>query len=485
MTEEEQNQQEQDEQLKEKAKTSGSKIWSLLGGKVKFWVIIGSLIFLLLLGLITAAMIMFSSDDCDDNSGPTINNNQIVGDWTSQGSTAYSNAQRIWTFWQGKGFSGAAISGILGNIAREGGFTIVDRAQGHFGDDENSNGISAGVEPIDGGGGPYQFTPYTKYAPLKDGKWLDLDAQNNFVWDSEAKSASWLQDYGHSKDPVKASRDWFKYYERGARYDQEKDVAATSAYQLFGGANISGGPIGDANDDSSTTENNDTNTAANDAADNGCDVSTTDSATSKYIFDESEQGFMLNDGVNGPAHGGKHDGWDINPLGHPSNPDGPAIYALKGGKIIQLQQGDKQTKMPLVVIKTSDNMVLVYQEFKADSEPKSLKVGSTIKAGDKIGESGSMFPDGQVNGALTPNGFVPVTGLGDAPGNATAISLGNHLHLSYKTYEKDDTSYPSWAADSRTQDPGVLFGLQMGLQSGSYKWSQLGGGTSNGLTENK
>lgn len=483
MTEEEQKLQE--EQLQEAAKKGSSKIWSLLSGKLKLYVIGGTALFIFFLGLIMAAMIMFSSDDCDDSSGPIQTENTITGDWTNEGSTAYSNAQRVWTYWQGKGFSGAAISGILGNIAKEGGFTIVDRAQGHFGDDENGNGISAGVEPIGGGGGLYQFTPYTKFAPLRNGKWLDLDAQNQFVWDSEVKSASWLQSYGKSKDPVEASRDWFKYYERGASYAQEKDVAATSAYQLFGGANISGGPIGDADDDSSTTENNDTNTAANDSVDNGCDVSTSDSATSKYIFDESENGFMLNDGIDGPGHSGKHDGWDINPLAHPSDPDGPAIYALKGGKVIQLQQGDKQTKMPLVVIKTSDNMVLVYQEFKADSVPKSLKVGSTVKAGDKVGEMGSMFPDGQVNGALTPNGFVPVNGLGDMPSNATAVSLGNHLHLSYKTYEKDDTSYPSWAADSRTQDPGVLFGLQMGLESGSYKWNQLGGGTSNGLTENK
>lgn len=162
----------------------------------------------------------------------------IGGDWTKQGTPAYQHAQTVWNFWKSKGFSGAAIAGILGNIAREGGFTILDRAQQHYSNDEDKAGISKGVQPIGGGGGLYQFTPYTKFAPLGSNKWLDLDAQDNFVWDSEVAHAGWKSAYAHLSDVSEAAHKWFSLYERGASFDPTKVPAAQQAYQIFGGADV-------------------------------------------------------------------------------------------------------------------------------------------------------------------------------------------------------------------------------------------------------
>lgn len=166
------------------------------------------------------------------------------GDWTKKGTTAYNNAQSIWNYWKAKGFSGSAISGILGNIAHEGGFTIPDRAEGHLGNDEKTNGISAGVTPAGGagysvgGGGLYQFTPFTKYAPLGDKKWLDIKQQGDYVWSSEVKSASWLNKYASESDPKAAAYMWFSVYERGASYNPAKNTSAQQAYSLFGGSSV-------------------------------------------------------------------------------------------------------------------------------------------------------------------------------------------------------------------------------------------------------
>ncbi|MCW0928010.1 MULTISPECIES: phage tail tip lysozyme [Weissella] len=89
----------------------------------------------------------------------------VTGNWTVQGTTANQHAKEIWDYWVGKGFSGAASAGVLGNVDVEGGFSIPDRAQGHYTDDASSQ-ISKGVVPVGGGGGYYQFTPYDKFAPL-------------------------------------------------------------------------------------------------------------------------------------------------------------------------------------------------------------------------------------------------------------------------------------------------------------------------------
>lgn len=231
----------------------------------------------------------YTSVDGTENDGIAADdgNSGAVGDWSKEGSKSYNIAKKVWDYWKGKGFNGSAISGVMGNIDHEGGFDIPDRAEGHYGGDSKTDGISSGVVPSvgsgypvgasgkpEGGAGHYQFTPYSKFAPLGDSKWLDSDKQSDFVWTSEVKSASWRAEYSNSSSPEQASKDWFKYYERGASYNPAKDASAKKAYEVFGGASI---PNGSAIDD------------AEDAADDGSsdNTQTTDQYTCGQTAGES------------------------------------------------------------------------------------------------------------------------------------------------------------------------------------------------------
>ena len=59
----------------------------------------------------------------------------------SQSANALEQAKNVVDTLQSRGFSGAAIAGVLSNIEAEGGLTIPDRAEGHYGNDEENNGV--------------------------------------------------------------------------------------------------------------------------------------------------------------------------------------------------------------------------------------------------------------------------------------------------------------------------------------------------------
>lgn len=426
---------------------------------------------------------------CDNN--PTVGVNQpqtetviASGDWTKQGTGTYNVAKQIFDYFtQKEGFSGAAAAGVVANAKRESMFQL---------DAKNGGGGVAGLFQWSGyNGNTVNGSRWTSNGHTNDD--FSFDGQMSLVHaELSGGYSSTKSKVGGLTDPFEAAKAWTKYYE-GVDPDNDPQAKLTQlkadaqqAYTMFNGASIQASqPQGsDGLLNATNSGNSDaTATLAGHSVNAGCNIDggVDDGKTSPYIFDKEEQGFMLNDGIDGPGHSGKHDGWDINPIGHPVNPDGPNIYAVKSGKIIKVQQGNQSTQMPLIEIKTTlngQNIVLVYQEFKAKSIPTNLKEGDTIQAGQKVGEMGSMFPDGQVNGALTPGGFVPADGLGSIPANASAASFGNHLHFAVKKYTTDGAQYPSWAATPDTIDPGVLFGLGIGKESGSYKWSQLkSGGT--------
>lgn len=175
------------------------------------------------------------------------------GDFLKEGTHSYKVADSVWKAWtKEQGFGGAATAGIMGNIAHEGGFSIPDRAQGHFGDDEKTNGVSEGVTPVGGGAGLYQFTPYTKYAPMGDKKWLDVANQTKFVVKSEIKpymntkspynvggwSVGTYNKYAHLDDPEQAAKAWFSMYERGAAYAPAKSQSAKDIYVKWNGKSV-------------------------------------------------------------------------------------------------------------------------------------------------------------------------------------------------------------------------------------------------------
>lgn len=219
--------------------------------------------FLLVLVLITLLFhTTMTSNDCEASSSSTttatVSSAVSDTDWTHEGSTAYNNAKLVFDSWVSKGLSGASASGIVGWVNSEGGFSLVDRAEGHYGTDELTNGLSAGVIPSGGsgysvgGGGIYQFTPYTKFAEAGDSKWLDVDAQNTFVAQA-ILSGDWnasmdltggnhsFQQMAQMTDPQQATLVW-QAYERGntAYIDQsQKQADAQTAYDMFNGASYS------------------------------------------------------------------------------------------------------------------------------------------------------------------------------------------------------------------------------------------------------
>lgn len=209
--------------------------------------------------VVIIALFAGADESCDVSSGSTSGAtvSRVVSDtdWTHEGSTAYNNAKLVFDSWISKGLSGASASGIVGWVNSEGGFALVDRAEGHYGTDELTNGLSAGVIPSGGsgysvgGGGIYQFTPYTKFAEAGDSKWLDVDAQNTFVAQA-ILSGDWnasmdltggnhsFQQMAQMTDPQQATLVW-QAYERGnvAHINQsQKQSDAQKAYEMFGGA---------------------------------------------------------------------------------------------------------------------------------------------------------------------------------------------------------------------------------------------------------
>lgn len=176
-------------------------------------------------------------------------------DWTKEGTVAYKNAKAVFDAWVNAGISGEAAAGVVGWVNTEGSFDIIGRAEGHYGhgiDDSISKGavpIPSGDYPV-GGGGIYQFTPYTKYAPLNDPKWEDGKAMTEFViselpgnWIPQAQgimhdmtgTPHTFEQFAQETDPTQATLMW-NSYERG---DQkvipraQKQADATKANEIF------------------------------------------------------------------------------------------------------------------------------------------------------------------------------------------------------------------------------------------------------------
>lgn len=176
-------------------------------------------------------------------------------DWTQEGSTAYNNAKRVFEAWVDKGLSGGAAAGIVGWVNSEGGFAMIGRAEGHYGNSLEENSIAYGVVPsglsyytTEAGGGIYQFTPYTKYAPLGSPDWEDADKMNEFVmkqvangdWnasmDMSGKNRSFRQ-MAEETDPQSATLSWQSYERGNVAYikPEQKKADAQKAYDMFEG----------------------------------------------------------------------------------------------------------------------------------------------------------------------------------------------------------------------------------------------------------
>lgn len=149
------------------------------------------------------------------------------GSWTTKGTKAYKTAKAIFDFWVKKGMSGAQAAGIVGNIA---------------GGEDTTLDLKA--RSGDGGGGLYQFTPYTKYLAISDKSW-SVESQSNAVLKLEKSTVQNYLQVTKGKSPSFAAAKWEWMYERpgtgpGQTSQPKRESAAEEAYKLFGGSKIKG-----------------------------------------------------------------------------------------------------------------------------------------------------------------------------------------------------------------------------------------------------
>lgn len=182
------------------------------------------------------------------------------GAWTQKGSVRYNNALSLWNsvkaspYYKGVVEGDGMVAGMVGNAATESNhFPVVDIAQGAPGNNAKDSSISEGVKPQGGGGGFFQLTPYTDFAPLGDKKWLDVDAQVKFLFEAKMEANKAGRTYQQfimtgnkqSKHP-EITADWFlRTVERPADPDatvKQRQSDAKAAYTLF--SNTTAGDIG-------------------------------------------------------------------------------------------------------------------------------------------------------------------------------------------------------------------------------------------------
>lgn len=126
-------------------------------------------------------------------------------DLSDTNSIYHQNAKRVFDQWVGAGFTGEAAAGIVGWVSSEGGFHMIGRAEGYYSShDPKDASIAYGNEPIPslssykvGGGGIYQITPYTEYAPLGSPDWEDFEKMHAFVFNRLANEGHWMPQNGN------------------------------------------------------------------------------------------------------------------------------------------------------------------------------------------------------------------------------------------------------------------------------------------------
>ena len=109
-------------------------------------------------------------DESKESSGSLETPNGVAGDWLTEGTETYKVAKKIFdVFTKEYGTSGAFAAGVLANAFAESGFRP----------DVMEGGVRVGMNTPDGpsynsanpgavgGGGLFQFTPYTKFSHSK------------------------------------------------------------------------------------------------------------------------------------------------------------------------------------------------------------------------------------------------------------------------------------------------------------------------------
>ena len=255
-----------------------------------------------------------NKDDCDVNKDEdnqtsssessdvkTSSSDALANDPFTKGTQANQTAEKVFKAFVDRGVTGSFAAGVIGWVNSEGGFTMIGRAEGHYGNDLKTNSIAYGAVPSGlayyttaAGGGIFQFTPYTKYAPLGSPDWENADKMIAFVIKAVA-SGDWnasmdLTGKNHSfqeavkiTDPQEATLTW-QAYERGsvAYINQaQKKTDAQKAYEVFQGEKYKyddakfkkafGSASAGTDSDSDNKSSNKNDSSSNSKADDDCE----------------------------------------------------------------------------------------------------------------------------------------------------------------------------------------------------------------------
>ncbi|MGV3007092.1 phage tail tip lysozyme [Streptococcus pluranimalium] len=335
------------------------------------------------------------SESSVSSDGIVLSGNASDSDWTKKGTTANQNAEKVFKAFVDHGTSGAFASGVVGWVNSEGGFAMIGRAEGHYGNDIKTNSIAYGVRPTglayyttEAGGGIFQFTPFTKYAPLGSPDWENADKMIAFVMKAVA-SGDWnatmdLTGKNHSfsdavklTDPKQATLTW-QAYERGsvAHINQaQKQADAQKAYELFDGGKYQYDEAKFMSTFGKTL--------------NGSSASIDESSVS------SAAGCKVDGELSGKVSGKTTD------TGHPMDipytisqgmhslgaidlaaPQGTPIYAVSDGKVVEVNRIANGINGNYVIHTLSDGSFIYYGHMR---DVPMVKEGQSVKKGQQIG----------------------------------------------------------------------------------------------------
>lgn len=195
---------------------------------------VGLFIFIIIIIVVFAggAVSEDSNKGCSDDSTNTNSSYSAKGAsgaWTQKGTKAYNTAKVVFQYWIDKGMSGAQAAGIVGNIA---------------GAEDPTFKLDQKAYNGDGGGGLYQFTPYTKYLAVSDKSW-SVESQSKAVLKLEPDTVKRFMAVTKGKSPGQAAVAWMNMYERpssAARSSTSgaRASAAEKIYRMFGGSKYKG-----------------------------------------------------------------------------------------------------------------------------------------------------------------------------------------------------------------------------------------------------
>lgn len=416
-----------------------------------FFVVISAVVILSISG-VSVAVIMPKSPPkkvqvCDTSPATISNSGAATGEWTQDGTEANKVAKEVWDYWNSKGFSAAAIAGIIGNISAEDGTFELER-------NEMGNG---------GGAGLYQFTPASKFAPAGDAKWKDPAAQSEWMMVNEVKNRP---EYAKITSVQEASESWCDWFERpnpSVAHKDQRAAGAQKAYEMWGSTASQDGSSS-VIDQSASNAGTSSSSSSKSNSDSCDDVSSTSNVAAGMIFKKESKGIILNAGLDDanhtnipgavPLHGpGAHDGWDVNSIADPSGNSEEDIFAAAAGDVVGLSNGVSGV-LQFITLKLSDGSYLEYQEFKAGSIPSSIQKGTKVTAGQKIGQ------------------------IGDA-GSTGGVHSGKYVHITWADKDAQPDSKGSvtgYSANSHTQSFGDLVGIKADKwvnATQQYTWDQM------------